>query len=59
MDKTTVLNPTDAEPTDIKAAVAECIKEIDRVRKRIESDQEEIDSLKSETREILARLKAA
>jgi len=49
----------DAEPADLKAAIDECIAEIDRVRKRMENDQEEIDSLKSETREILERLKAA
>ncbi|HEY0320499.1 MAG TPA: hypothetical protein VGC66_05955 [Pyrinomonadaceae bacterium] len=59
MDKTTAFEPTDAEPEDLKSAVGECIKEIDRVRTQMESDQEEIERLKSETREILSRLKAA
>lgn len=49
----------DAEPADIKAAVHECIVEIDRIRKQMESDQAEIDLLKAETREMLGRLKAA
>ena len=49
----------DAESADIKAAVHECIVEIDRVRKQMETDQVEIDLLKAETREMLGRLKAA
>ncbi|MDQ3746715.1 MAG: hypothetical protein M3444_20280 [Acidobacteriota bacterium] len=59
MSNTTTFDPPDAEHADLRAAVDECIAEIDRVRKRMENDQEEIDRLKSETREILARLKAA
>lgn len=59
MDKSTTFEPADAEPADLKTAVVECIEEIDLVRKRMESAQVEIESLKSETREILARLKAA
>jgi hypothetical protein len=59
MDKSTTFEPTNAEPEDLKAAVGECIKEIDRVRTQMENDQEEIEHLKSETREILSRLKAA
>lgn len=59
MDKSATFEPTDATPEDLKQAVGECIKEIDRVRRQMESDQEEIERLKSETREILSRLKAA
>lgn len=59
MDRTTEIGPTDAEPTDYKAAIIECIEEIDLVRKAMEADQEEIDQLKAETREMLARLRAA
>lgn len=58
VDKPIAIEP-DAESSDITAAVHECIAEIDRVRKQMESDQNEIDQLKMETREILARLKAA
>ena len=59
MDKPTTHEPGHANSTDFKAEVTECIAEIDRVRKQMEIDQDEIDRLKSETREILARLKAA
>ncbi|MGH9898583.1 MAG: hypothetical protein ACRD63_06585 [Pyrinomonadaceae bacterium] len=59
MDKITTYEPTDSEGFDLKNAVSEFIKEIDRVRMQMESDQKEIDQLKLETREILTRLKAA
>jgi len=55
----TITAERDAEPADIKAAVHECIVEIDRVRKQMETDQVEIELLKAETREMLGRLKAA
>jgi hypothetical protein len=58
MDNPITLEP-EAESAEIKAAVHECIAEIDRVRKQMETDQAEIDRLKAETREMLARLKAA
>ncbi|MEK6323378.1 MAG: hypothetical protein AABN33_17195 [Acidobacteriota bacterium] len=58
MDNPITLEP-DTESAEIKAAVHECIEEIDRVREQMERDQDEIDELKAETREILARLKAA
>ncbi len=58
MDNPITLEP-EAESADIKAAVHECIAEIDRVRKQMETDQVEIDQLKAETREMLGRLKAA
>jgi chaperonin cofactor prefoldin len=59
MSKTTTFEPDDAEPADFKAAVEEYIAKIDELRKKMESDQEEIDALRSETREALGRLKAA
>jgi chaperonin cofactor prefoldin len=59
MGETRTLEPDEAEPADLKAAVEEYMEKIDRIRKLMESDQKEIDSLKSETREILERLKAA
>ena len=59
MDKPITLEPGDANSTDFPAEVTECIAEIDRVRKQMEIDQDEIDRLKLETREMLARLKAA
>jgi hypothetical protein len=59
MSETTTFGPDEAEPADLKAAVEEYIEKIDHIRKLMEDDQKEIDSLKSETREILERLKAA
>lgn len=59
MEKAKTLEPIADEPADYKAAVSHCIAEIDRVRKHMADDQEEIDRLKVETREILARLEAA
>jgi hypothetical protein len=59
MSKSTTFQPDDAEPSDLKAAVEEYIRKIDCIREQMESDQREIDILKSETREILARLKVA
>ncbi len=47
------------EPDDYKAAVIEYIRRVDDIRQQMAEDQKEIDRLKSETREILARLEAA
>ncbi len=47
------------QPKDYKTAVVQCIKRIDSIRKQMAEDQKEIDRLKTETREILARLEAA
>ena len=52
-------DPSVDEPTDYKTAVVECIEKIDRIRQKMAQDQKEIDRLKAETREILARLEAA
>ena len=59
MDKLITLDPEDANSTDFKTEVSAYIAEVDRVRERMETAQDEIDRLKAETREILARLKAA
>lgn len=53
------LKPRDSKCGGVKEAVRACIAEIDRVRREMDSGQEKIDRLKAETREILARLKAA
>ena len=47
------------EPADYKAAVVEYIRKVDCIQEQIVEDQKEIDRLKAETREILARLEAA
>ena len=59
MEKASIVEPSTDEPADYKAAIIECIAEVDRVRSQMANDQEEIDRLKAETREILNRLKAA
>ena len=47
------------EPNNYKAAVIEYIRRVDDIRQQMAEDQKDIDRLKSETREILARLEAA
>lgn len=59
MSEVKTFDPTVDEPGDYKVAVVEYIKKIDRVRQQMAEDQKEIDRLKAETRQILARLKAA
>jgi hypothetical protein len=59
MSKVTTFDPATDEPADYRDAVAKCIKRIDLLRSQMAEDQEEIDRLKSETKEILERLKAA
>lgn len=44
---------------ECEAAVDRCLSQMQRVREQLDRDQTEIDRLKGETREILARLKAA
>lgn len=56
MDKP--VEPRDSERGEVKQSVRTCIAEIDRARQQMMADQNEIDRLKLETREILARLKA-
>ena len=47
------------EPNAYKADVIEYIQKVDRIQQQIAEDQKEIDRLRAETREILARLEAA
>jgi hypothetical protein len=58
VSKANTLDSAD-EPADYKAAVSEYIQKIDRIRRQMAEEQKEIDRLKAETREILARLEAA
>lgn len=44
---------------DYKAAVIEFLQKVDHIQQQIDDDQQEIDRLRTETREILARLEAA
>jgi hypothetical protein len=47
------------DPADYKAAVVKYIQKVDRIQQQMAEDQKEIDRLRVETREILARLEAA
>jgi hypothetical protein len=59
MSKATTFDPTSEEPVAYQEAVGKCIERIDSLRSQMAAEQEEIDRLKSETNEILERLKAA
>ena len=60
MEKTTTFEPADAdEPSDLPAAVGECLQRIDVAREQITRDQTDINRLQTETRTILERLHLA
>jgi hypothetical protein len=60
MEKSTTHEPADwTEPSDLPAAVGECIRRIDVAREQITRDQTDIDQLQLETRTILQRLRLA
>ncbi len=59
MSEVKPFDSTADEPDDYKAAVIEYIRRVDDIRQQMTEDQKEIDRLKSETREILARLEVA
>lgn len=59
MSEVKALDPAADESADYKAAVVEHIEQFDRVRQQMVEGQQEIDRLKAETREMLARLEAA
>lgn len=59
MSKVTTFDPATDEPADYEEAVAKCIERIDLLRDQMAEDQQEIDRLKSETQDIIQRLKAA
>jgi len=59
MDKTLKIELTPNEAAKLNDAFRECIAEIRLAREAMKRDQLEIDRLKSETRSILAKLKAA
>jgi hypothetical protein len=44
---------------DYKAAIEQCLTEMQRLHEHMERDQEDIDRLRAETRALLAALKAA
>lgn len=59
MREAKTFDAAEIEPADYKAAVIEYIKKVDGIRQQMAEEQEEVDRLKFETLEILARLEAA
>lgn len=59
MSKDITIEPTAEEAAQIEAASKELLAEIKRANDQMASDQQEIDRLKTQTRAILAKLKAA
>lgn len=59
MSKTITPDIAADEPINYEEAINRMLAEMKQANEKMERDQEEIDRLKAETREILARLKAA
>ena len=59
MSKTITPDMTGDENVNYEEAVNQMLAKMKQVNEKMARDQEEIDRLKAETREILARLKAA
>ncbi len=59
MSKDITIEPTAEEAAQIEAATKELLAEIKRANDQMANDQQEIDRLKTQTRAILAKLKAA
>jgi hypothetical protein len=59
MSKTITPNTTADGAPDYEAAIEQMFVEMRRANGRMEQEQQEIERLRAETREILARLEAA
>ncbi len=59
MSKTITPDVTTNEAGDYEEAINKMLAEMKQANEKMDRDQEEIERLKIETREILARLKAA
>jgi uncharacterized protein involved in exopolysaccharide biosynthesis len=59
MSKHLTLEPTADEAAQIKAAIEELLKHIKSANDEMARDQREIETLRAQTRAILAKLKAA
>jgi hypothetical protein len=59
MSETKTFDSAANGPANYKAAIVEYIQKVDRIQQQMAEDQKEIDRLRTETREILARLEAA
>ena len=59
MSKTITPDLTANETMNYEEAINHMLAEMNQANEKMERDQEEIEQLRAETREILARLKAA
>jgi hypothetical protein len=59
MSKTIITDAAADEAGGYEEAINRMLAEMKRANEKMDSDQQEIERLKAETREILARLKAA
>jgi methyl-accepting chemotaxis protein len=59
MSKTITPDATADGAVDYEEAINRMLSEMKQANEKMDGDQEEIERLKAETREILARLKAA
>ncbi len=59
MEKTLALEPTAEEAAELQAALARSIAEMDELRRRMRSDQAEIEKSAARTRAMLVDLSAA
>ena len=59
MSKTVTPDATVNEAGDYEEAINQMLAEMKQANEKMDRDQEEIERLKTETHEILARLKAA
>jgi hypothetical protein len=59
MSKTITPDVTADESGDYEGAISQMLAEMKRANEKMDRDQEEIERLKAETREILAKMKAA
>jgi hypothetical protein len=59
MDDQTVPQTAPKTSAEYEAAIEQCLAEMERLQQQIKRDQAEIDSLKAETRAILAMMRAA
>ncbi len=59
MEEKTLTQARLKTPADYEAAIEQCLSEMARLQQQMRNDQAEIDQLKTETRALLAKMKAA
>ncbi len=57
MENTTTIEVSLKTPSDYKAAIEQCLAQMQHLHEQMERDQEDIDRLRTETKALLAELK--